>query len=77
MLEDTADVEISLEKKTPEKVEKKETLDEYEKVDEDLEEIIENNKKDNIDDVEEDDDTLENDLFDLIDSMYEEEEEKE
>ncbi len=70
LLEDTADVEISLEKKTPEKVEKKETLDEYEKVDEDLEEIIENNKKDNIDDVEEDDDTLENDLFDLIDSMY-------
>lgn len=46
-------------------------LDDYEKIDEDLEEIIPENKsiqEEKVDD--EDDDTLENDLFELIDSMY-------
>ncbi len=72
LLEDTADVEINLDKKKPVKSEPKETVEDYEKVDEDLEEIIENNKKEVEDgvSVEDDDDTLENDLFDLIDSMY-------
>ena len=72
LLEDTADVKINLDKKNPVKSEPKETVEDYEKVDEDLEEIIENNKKEVEDgaSVEDDDDTLENDLFDLIDSMY-------
>ena len=69
LLEDTADVEIKLDKKPPVE-EVKETTNEYEKVDEDLEEIVDT-KKDNSPKLdEEDDDTLENDLFDLIDSMY-------
>ena len=72
LLEDTADVEISLDKKpqAKEEVIKENPISDYEKVDEDLEEIIDNNKKDNSPKLEEDDDTLENDLFDLIDSMY-------
>ena len=41
-------------------------------MDEDLEELIDNNPKEKEKNIEldEDDDTLENDLFDLIDSMY-------
>ena len=72
LLEDTADVEINLDKKpqAKEEVIKENPISDYEKVDEDLEEIIDNNKKDNSPKLEEDDDTLENDLFDLIDSMY-------
>lgn len=71
LLEDTADVEISLEKNKHNNKEEK-TVDEYEKVDEDLEELIDNNPKEKEKNIEldEDDDTLENDLFDLIDSMY-------
>lgn len=69
LLEDTADVEIKLDKKKPVE-EKKETTNEYEKVDEDLEEIIDTKKDSSPKLDEEDDDTLENDLFDLIDSMY-------
>ena len=72
LLEDTADVEINLDKKpqAKEEVIKENPISDYEKVDEDLEEIIDNNKKDNSPKLEDDDDTLENDLFDLIDSMY-------
>lgn len=74
LLEDTADVEINLEKKNNTKSEKpkESAVEDYEKVDEDLEEIIDT-KKDNKTSVEleeDNDDTLENDLFDLIDSMY-------
>ena len=65
LLEDTADVKINLDSQHR----KEQNIDEYDKIDEDLEEIIESSpKKENIQF--EDDDTLENDLFDLIDSMY-------
>ncbi len=70
LLEDTADVEISLEKEKPTKVEKTNNISEYTKVDEDLEEITDNNKSSNTNVQLDEDDTLENDLFDLIDSMY-------
>ena len=70
LLEDTADVEISLEKEKPTKVEKTNNISEYTKVDEDLEEITDNNKSSNTSVQLDEDDTLENDLFDLIDSMY-------
>ena len=74
LLEDTADVEINLEKRTPIKQQEEiNNVDDYEKVDEDLEEIIDKNNVDsstNVELEEDDDDTLENDLFDLIDSMY-------
>ena len=67
LLEDTADVEIDI---NSDKNKAKDVLD-YEKVDEDLEEIIEPKKHDDKKVADEDnDDTLENDLFDLIDSMY-------
>ena len=67
LLEDTADVEIDI---NSDKNKAKDVLD-YEKVDEDLEEIIESKKHDDKKVADEDnDDTLENDLFDLIDSMY-------
>ena len=71
LLEDTADVEISLDKKPSvrEEVLEPKATNEYEKVDEDLEEIIDT-KNTSSPKLEEDDDTLENDLFDLIDSMY-------
>ena len=75
LLEDTADVEINVDKNDKKKNTTSRNisneLDDYEKIDEDLEEIIPENKsvkKEIIDD--EDDDTLENDLFELIDSMY-------
>ena len=43
----------------------------YEKIDEDLEDLSNNEVvKEEKEEVEENDDTLENDLFDLIDSMY-------
>ena len=74
LLEDTADVEINVDKNEKKKnnINRKVSneLDDYEMVDEDLEEIIPSNKdlkKKNVDD---EDDTLENDLFELIDSMY-------
>lgn len=74
LLEDTADVEINLDKKNNSKSEPiVDDVKDYEKVDEDLEEIIDNKNKDNATSVmleEDNDDTLENDLFDLIDSMY-------
>lgn len=77
LLEDTSDITIDTdEPKVEEKVEPKETVvepevSEYEKVDQDLEELTpkEDVKKTDFEKVE-DDDTLENDLFDLIDSMY-------
>lgn len=77
LLEDTSDITIDTdEPKVEEKVEPKETVvepevSEYEKVDQDLEELTPKDdvKKTDFEKVE-DDDTLENDLFDLIDSMY-------
>ena len=75
LLEDTADVEINVDKNDKNKNNTSrnvsDELDDYEKIDEDLEEIIPENKsvqEEKVDD--EDDDTLENDLFELIDSMY-------
>lgn len=75
LLEDTADVEINVDKNDKKKNTTSrnvsDELDDYEKIDEDLEEIIPENKgvqEEKVDD--EDDDTLENDLFELIDSMY-------
>ena len=72
LLEDTADVEISLDKKPSvrEEVLEPKATNEYEKVDEDLEEIIDTKNTSSPKLEEDDDDTLENDLFDLIDSMY-------
>ena len=64
LLEDTADIEIKMDKKDKSTDE----LDDYDKIDEELEEISPNSKIEQED--EEDEDTLENDLFDLIDSMY-------
>ena len=71
LLEDTADVVLE-----PSKEEKHETIKDYEKIDADLEEVIEpkmsvkeevkETKKADFDD----ENTLESDLFDLIDSMY-------
>lgn len=75
LLEDTADVEINVDKNDKKKNTTSENisdeLDDYEKIDEDLEEIIPENKS--VQEgkaVDEDDDTIENDLFELIDSMY-------
>ena len=72
LLEDTADVEISLDKNPQIKEDplKDKKVNDYEKVDEDLEEIIDTKKESSPKLEEDDDDTLENDLFDLIDSMY-------
>lgn len=70
LLEDTSDVTIDVDDsdKQPSKVTKKE----YDEIDEELEELINHpkeKKQEKMPDFE-DDDTLENDLFDLIDSMY-------
>lgn len=67
LLEDTADVEITLDKDKKHELEL--NTSSYDSVDEDLEELTDN-KKNKTDLEEDDDDTLENDLFDLIDSMY-------
>ena len=75
LLENTSDVTIDVEEP---KVEEKHDaiiedpeVNDYEKIDEDLEELtpkkdVEKSEYEKV----EDDDTLENDLFDLIDSMY-------
>ena len=76
LLEDTADVTINVDDKKD--VEDKKNIEvtndeveDYERIDEDLEEVTTKNdvNKTEMEKVE-DDDTLENDLFDLIDSMY-------
>ena len=76
LLEDTADVTINVDDKND--VEDKKNIEvtndeveDYERIDEDLEEVTTKNdvNKTKMEKVE-DDDTLENDLFDLIDSMY-------
>lgn len=76
LLEDTADVTINVDDKKD--VEDKKNIEvtndeveDYERIDEDLEEVTTKNdvNKTKMEQVE-DDDTLENDLFDLIDSMY-------
>ena len=75
LLENTSDVTIDVEE--PKVEEKLDAINEapevndYEKIDEDLEELtpkkdVEKSEYEKV----EDDDTLENDLFDLIDSMY-------
>lgn len=80
LLEDTSDVTIDVdEKNSVEDKNNKEATDEvadYERIDKDLEEVTAKcdvNKPEMI--KVEDDDTLENDLFDLIDSMYDNREE--
>ena len=76
LLEDTADVTIN----TEPVYKKEETIKDYENIDNDLEEVLEP-KKEEVKEVKatekaskeqdfEDDNTLESDLFDLIDSMY-------
>ena len=81
LLEDTADVTINVDDKND--VEDKKNIEvtndeveDYERIDEDLEEVTTKNdvNKTEMEKVE-DDDTLENDLFDLIDSMYDNREE--
>ena len=80
LLEDTSDVTIDVdEKNSVEDKNNKEAKDEvadYERIDKDLEEVT---AKCDVNKTEmkkvEDDDTLENDLFDLIDSMYDNREE--
>lgn len=81
LLEDTADVTINVDDKKD--VEDKKNIEvtndeveDYERIDEDLEEVTTKNdvNKTKMEKVE-DDDTLENDLFDLIDSMYDNREE--
>lgn len=74
LLEDTSDVTISLDDdKTP----TMDTKEEYDEIDDELEELI-NQPKENVQKEEfDDDDTLENDLFDLIDSMYDDREDGE
>lgn len=80
LLEDTSDVTIGVdEKNSVEDKNNKEATDEvadYERIDKDLEEVT---AKCDVNKTEmrkvEDDDTLENDLFDLIDSMYDNREE--
>lgn len=80
LLEDTSDVTIDVdEKNSVEDKNNKEATDEvadYERIDKDLEEVT---AKCDVNKTEmrkvEDDDTLENDLFDLIDSMYDNREE--
>ena len=76
LLEDTADVTINVDDKND--VEDKKNIEvtndeveDYERIDEDLEEVTTKNdvNKTEMEKVD-DDDTLENDLFDLIDSMY-------
>lgn len=75
LLEDTSDVTIDVEEpKVEEKLDainEEPEVNDYEKIDEDLEELtpkkdVEKTEYEKV----EDDDTLENDLFDLIDSMY-------
>ena len=69
LLESTADdmIEIEDDDKTPTQSTKKE----YDEIDDELEELINHPKENKASEPKfEDDDTLENDLFDLIDSMY-------
>lgn len=76
LLEDTADVTINVDDKKDVEDKKdievtNDEVEDYERIDEDLEEVTTKNdvNKTKMEKVE-DDDTLENDLFDLIDSMY-------
>ena len=75
LLEDTSDVTIDVEEpkveEKPDAINEDPEVNDYEKIDEDLEELtpkkdVEKTEYEKV----EDDDTLENDLFDLIDSMY-------
>lgn len=75
LLEDTSDVTIDVEEpkveEKPDAINEDPEVNDYEKIDEDLEELTQKKdvEKSEYEKVE-DDDTLENDLFDLIDSMY-------
>lgn len=66
LLEDTADVTINVDRDNRPRVIEKE---EYDEIDEEIESMINEPKENKKIEIEEDD-TLENDLFDLIDSMY-------
>ena len=71
LLEDTSDVTIAIDE--PDEDDKRTTQDaevEYDELDDELEELINQPKETKKIEEFEDDDTLENDLFDLIDSMY-------
>ena len=80
LLEDTSDMVIDVKDDVKSKLDtleepvvepQVEPSEEYEKVDEDLEELTQKDEKVKTNKQKvEDDDTLENDLFDLIDSMY-------
>lgn len=76
LLENTADVEIDIEEEPTEEaiINDKQPVqipeEEYDEVDEELEELINRPKDQNKNEEFDDEDTLENDLFDLIDSMY-------
>lgn len=81
LLEDTSDVTINVDDKNDVEDKKdievtNDEVEDYERIDEDLEEVTTKNdvNKTEMEKVE-DDDTLENDLFDLIDSMYDNREE--
>lgn len=77
LLEDTSDVVIDTKESLQSKLDDEDKVnviddsDIYKKVDEDLEELTQKNEPNKSEKEKvEDDDTLENDLFDLIDSMY-------
>ena len=80
LLEDTSDVTIDVDEKNSVEdkndIEATNEVSDYERIDKDLEEVT---AKSDVNKTEmrkvEDDDTLENDLFDLIDSMYDNREE--
>ena len=67
LLEDTADVKINVDEDKKTGTDNK---NEYDEIDEELDEINNNEKNKSKQDEFNDEDTLENDLFDLIDSMY-------
>lgn len=77
LLEDSSDIEIDL--KDSDKTTRTSRNNEYSEIEDELEEIInqkhEKRPQPEMIDEEEDDQTLENDLFDLIDSMYDSREE--
>lgn len=69
LLESSADVEIPIPSNDDEITIDEPKITEYDKIEEELQELDKNDKKSKEEQVL-DDDTLENDLFDLIDSMY-------
>lgn len=70
LLEDTSDIQIDVSEDKSEVLDDTSNVMDYEKVDEDLEELSSKEEKYTPEHESNEDDTLENDLFDLIDSMY-------